>query len=90
MITIIGISLIVIFVVILVYEFHNAKEIPPTEPFLHDDYDPKKDPTLDIIAQSPNAQTLINALNKLAMIDAGTGTIEIDDVLSAISTNPDG
>ena len=48
----------------------------------------KKDPTLDIIAQSPNAQTLINALNKLAMIDAGTGTIEIDDVLSAISTNP--
>ena len=47
MITIIGISLIVIFAAILVYEFHNAKEIPPTEPFLHDDYDPKKDPTLE-------------------------------------------
>lgn len=46
------------------------------------------DPTLDLIAQSPNAQTLIDALNKLALIDGGTGTVEVDNALSTSSTNP--
>lgn len=46
------------------------------------------DPTLDLIAQSPNAQTLIDALNKLALIDGGTGTIDIDDDFSLSSSNP--
>ena len=46
------------------------------------------DPTLDIIAQSPNAQTLIDALNKLALINGGTGTVTVDDALSTSSANP--
>lgn len=46
------------------------------------------DPTLDIIAQSPNAQTLIDALNKLALINSGTGTVTVDDALSTSSANP--
>ena len=44
-IIIIGI-LLVMFLGVMVYEFRNAEEVPPTEPFLHDDYDPKNDPTL--------------------------------------------
>lgn len=46
------------------------------------------DPTLDIISQSPNAQTLIDALNKLALINGGTGTVTVDDALSTSSANP--
>ena len=43
---IIGLVFLVAFIGIMVYEFRNAVEVPPTEPFLHDDYDPKNDPTL--------------------------------------------
>jgi len=43
---IIVLAFLVAFIGIMVYEFRNAVEVPPTEPFLHDDYDPKNDPTL--------------------------------------------
>lgn len=46
MIAVIGILIIVIFGCAMIYEFRHAEIVPPTEPFLHDDYDPKKDPTL--------------------------------------------
>lgn len=32
---------------VLAYEIPRAKEVDPKEPFLCDDYDPKKDPTLE-------------------------------------------
>lgn len=46
---IIGLVLLVAFIGIMVCEFRNAVEIPSTEPFLHDDYDPKKDPNNKVI-----------------------------------------
>lgn len=48
----------------------------------------KADPSLDILAQTSDAHTLIDAINKLALIDGGTGTIEVDDALSTTSIKP--
>lgn len=48
----------------------------------------KADPSLDVLAQTDDAHTLIDAINKLALINGGTGTIEVDDALSTTSTKP--
>lgn len=41
-------SAIIIFVALLIFfhEIRIAKMVDSKEPFLHDDYDPKKDPTI--------------------------------------------
>jgi hypothetical protein len=41
-------SAIIVFAALLIfsYEIKIAKVVDPKEPFLHDDYDPKKDKTL--------------------------------------------
>ena len=39
-------AFVVISFILAAYELHNAPTIDPNEPFLWDDYDPKKDPTL--------------------------------------------
>lgn len=44
---ILGIIILVLIALILfVYEVGNAELVDSAEPFLHDDYDPNKDPTL--------------------------------------------
>ncbi len=48
----------------------------------------KADPSLDVLAQTSDAHTLIDAINKLALIDGDTGTIEVDDALSTTSIKP--
>lgn len=48
----------------------------------------KADPSLDVLAQTSDAHTLIDAINKLALINGGTGTIEVDDALSTTSIKP--
>ena len=45
-ILIIFIALIVISLIIAIYEFNRAELVPPDQPFLHGDYDPKNDPFL--------------------------------------------
>ena len=43
------IGIIILFLVgvsLFVYEVGHAEWVDSTEPFLHDDYDPNKDPTL--------------------------------------------
>jgi uncharacterized protein YxeA len=40
------IMLVLIALILFVYEVGNAEWVDSAEPFLHDDYDPDKDPTL--------------------------------------------
>lgn len=39
-------ALVLIGLVVFIHSIHNAQEVDPKEPFLHDDYDPNKDTTM--------------------------------------------